>query len=108
MPFLVREIRISPGSGRRYEDQDWWGALVLVQVGSVELETMSGARASFSAGSILFLAGLRLRLLRNPGSVTTVLRTIIRKYRPDETSPSLNRRRPRARLLQLARLRGGK
>lgn len=94
MPFLVREIRISPGSGRRYEDRDWWGALVLVQAGSVELETMSGARGSFSAGSMLFLAGLRLRLLRNPGTMTTVLRAIIPKYPPDDTNDLIREMNP--------------
>ena len=89
MPFLVRDIRISPGAERQYQDPDWQGALVLVLVGSVELETVGGARSSFSAGSLLFLVGLRLRRLRNPGSVPTVLRAIMRESRTASVSDSL-------------------
>jgi len=45
----------------------------------IELETASGVRTSFAAGDILWLVGLELRLLRNRGSIPTVLASITRR-----------------------------
>lgn len=71
--FLTTELLLLPGAAHAYEPDDWRDALVLVKTGSIELETRSGVRRTFVAGDVLWLAGVPLRLLRNPGPHPAVL-----------------------------------
>lgn len=73
MSQRVREIRLAAFSRRPYKAEEWRDALVIVQRGVLELETVNGVRRRFGLGSVLFLEGLRLRTLRNPERSTTVL-----------------------------------
>ena len=78
MEHRTREIRITALTERPYNSEEWRDALVIVQSGVLELESRGGVRRRFGLGSILFLAGLRLRALRNPGVPTTVLSAVTR------------------------------
>lgn len=68
------EVVLAFGALRRYDPVEWRDALVLVEHGEVELETVGGACRRFAAGAVLCFTGLPLRLLRNvgPGHVTLV------------------------------------
>jgi len=46
---------------------------VVVKTGWIELETRSGVRRTFVAGDMVWLAGLPLRLFRNPGPKAALL-----------------------------------
>ncbi len=76
--YRAREILIASLGERPYSADDWRDALVFVRSGVLELVSLSGVRHSFGLGSILFLANLRLRSLRNPGEVPTVLSAVTR------------------------------
>jgi hypothetical protein len=67
MRFDRRVVAVPPGAARHYDEADWRDALVLVARGEIELEARSGRRARFARGSVLSLAGLRLRALHNHG-----------------------------------------
>lgn len=78
MAHRTREIRITALTERPYIPDEWGDALVIVQSGVLELESRGGVRRRFGLGAILFLAGLRLRSVRNPGDATTVLIAVTR------------------------------
>lgn len=81
--FRVQEILIPPLVRRAYHEREWRDSLVVVERGSIELETMSGARLRLGSGAILYLMGLPLRELHNRGSVPAVLAVISRRARPN-------------------------
>jgi quercetin dioxygenase-like cupin family protein len=78
-PFRRRTVRIAPGEARPYRPADWHDCLVVVESGEVLLELDSGARHTCRTGDILWLAGLPVRRLVNPGSVPVVIRTVRRR-----------------------------
>jgi hypothetical protein len=61
-----------------YHEADWAGVVVVVMRGRLHLECWSGEHASFDEGTVLFLAGLDLRYVINPGLDPLVLKTITR------------------------------
>lgn len=69
--------------GRAYHEREWRDSLVVVEKGSIELETMSGARLRLGSGAISYLMGLPLRELHNRGSVPAILAVISRRARPN-------------------------
>jgi hypothetical protein len=77
--FSKREVVVDAGATRVYEPSEWRDALVLVKTGSIELETRSGVRRTFVAGNVLWLSGLPLRLLRNPGPMQAILESSRRR-----------------------------
>ncbi len=82
-PNIAARTVVVPGcSSLDYEERGWVGALVIVQSGELELETVGGARRSFGPGDILYLTGLRLRALSNRRGVDVVLQVIFRKDPP--------------------------
>ncbi len=73
------EVRVvAPGDDRAYDEAEWRGALVVVRSGEIELCGISGACASFGRGDLLYLEGVPLRRLRNPGSEPAVLVSVSR------------------------------
>src|SRR3954466_6740814 len=74
--FQVRLIDLAPGAELPYDERDWRGALIVVERGEIELERVCGRRWRFACGGVLWLAGLPLRALHNPASVTTVLAAV--------------------------------
>jgi hypothetical protein len=76
--FDVRVVSLEPGSERPYDEEEWRDAIVLVQRGEVELRGVSGASRSFGRGDLIWLDGVPLRLLYNPGSEPAVLVAVSR------------------------------
>jgi mannose-6-phosphate isomerase-like protein (cupin superfamily) len=89
--FDVRRIVFAPGAERRYHESEWRDAIVVVESGWLELECDSGSSRHFGSGAVLWLIGLPLRVLRNVGTVPTVLVTVSRP-RTARTRPSRPRR----------------
>jgi hypothetical protein len=84
--FVQREVVLAPGAERAYVAAEWRGALVIVEQGSLELVGLNGTRRRLECGAVLWLSGLPLRALRNPGTVRTSIVGISRK--PMSSAPA--------------------
>jgi hypothetical protein len=73
-----RVVAVAPGVDHPYDEAEWHDALVLVRSGEIELHSVSGAACSFGCGDLLYLQGVPLRLLHNPGSEPAVLVAVSR------------------------------
>jgi len=71
--FRRRDVVIPVGGRLPYVDADWADALVVVERGEVDLCCSLGGVRRFGPGSVLFLVGLGLVSLHNPGVEETVL-----------------------------------
>jgi hypothetical protein len=76
--FAVRAVAVAPGEELAYDEAEWRGAIVFVQRGEIELRGVSGAARSFGRGDLIWLDGVPLRALHNPGAVPAVLLAIAR------------------------------
>lgn len=76
--FERRVITIAPGTARPYAEDEWRGALVVIETGDVDLECTAGGRRTFGPGDMLWFDGLSLRALRNRGDQSAVLVAISR------------------------------
>jgi len=76
--FAARQVTIDPGCERRYEPTEWSDALVVLEAGDLELECISGTRARFDGGAVLFLDSLPLRTLRSCGPESVLLTAVTR------------------------------
>jgi hypothetical protein len=79
--FVRRQVVVDPGDRRPYEQAEWDDALVIVKRGEIDLECRAGGRMRFIAGDMLWLTGLPLRALRNPGAEPAVLVAVSRRFR---------------------------
>lgn len=77
--FCVRRVAIPPGDSRPHDDADWEDAIVVVGEGRVQLECRAGGRREFCRGDVLWLTGLDLRVVHNPGEETAVLVGVSRR-----------------------------
>ena len=84
--FARHEVVLAPGDVRAYLAAEWRDALVVVEQGTLELVGVSGTRRRLERGALLWLAGLPLRALRNPGPSRTVIVGISR--RPMSSPPA--------------------
>src|SRR5215210_2119254 len=71
--FRLRGVTVEPGCTRAYRAEEWEDALVVVESGEIELECRAGGRRRFPAGAVMWLHGMNLHALHNPGSEPTVL-----------------------------------
>ena len=76
--FVLRVVTVPVGSAVAYVEDDWRGAIVVVERGEVELEALDGERHRFGAGNLIWLDGVRLRVLRNAGGQPVQLKAISR------------------------------
>ena len=76
--FRLRTTVVAPGAECPYRDDDWAGALVVVERGEIDLECRDGSRVRFVAGDVLWLAALPLTALRNRGEETALLAAVTR------------------------------
>jgi hypothetical protein len=74
----MRIVTIPPGSSRSYDPAEWDDALVIIELGAMEMEGISGACRQFAIGSVLWLSGLPLRALHNRGTDLLILALILR------------------------------
>jgi hypothetical protein len=79
--FVRRAVTIPSGASLIYDEADWRDALVAVVEGVVELEGARGSRRTIAAGAVVWLAGIPLRALCNPGPRRAVL-VAVRRQRP--------------------------
>ena len=86
MSFAHRTVTVAAGSERPYDPGEWFDSLVVVREGEVELHSHSGDLVRFRRGDILWLTGLPLRALRNPGPDAAVL-VAISRYRATPPGP---------------------
>jgi hypothetical protein len=77
--FELQAVTIAPACERPYDEREWRDTLVLVQHGTIELESLHGIRRRFGRGTVLCLAGLSLRALCNRGKVPARVITVTRK-----------------------------
>jgi quercetin dioxygenase-like cupin family protein len=83
-PAFRRTVTVlEPEGTLPYEEAKWRDALVVVRRGEIELECLAGGRRAFREGDILFLSGLSLRALHNPGAGPAVL-VAVSRARADE------------------------
>jgi hypothetical protein len=85
-----RVVEIPPGGARPYDGAEWAGALVVVDRGEIELDCLDGGRPRFAGGAVLWLAGLPVRSLRNPGAVPAVIVAAYRRAAAPEITETLN------------------
>lgn len=78
---IRRRFALAPGAEVAYVADDWNDSLVVVEAGSIELESLHGVRRTFVAGDMLSLQRLALRVLRNRGRSATVLAFASRRKR---------------------------
>ncbi len=83
----MREIVVGPGENVAYVESDWLDSIVTILSGAIDLASPCGVCASFLAGDILWLAGLPVRALVNPGADPAVLVAVSRGG-TDEFSPA--------------------
>jgi hypothetical protein len=79
--FDVRAISVAPGAERAYDPAEWRDAIVVVEQGEIDLESVSGDSWRFGAGAIVWLAEMPLVALRNRGREAVVLIAVSRRRR---------------------------
>ena len=77
--FATRRLRLPPGDMLGFRPAYWRDALVVVESGQLDLIWRDGDRHHFGAGAVLWLDGLPVTLLRNPGPLEAVIIAVCRK-----------------------------
>jgi len=77
--FRLHGVTLDPGSTRPFREEEWLDALVVVERGEIELECRAGSRRRFPAGAVMWLHGMDLQALHNPGDEPTVLSAVSRR-----------------------------
>jgi hypothetical protein len=76
--FAVGVVAVAPGAERPFVAAEWTDALVIVERGVIELCGAGGTRRRFARGDLLWLSGVPLRALHNPGGEPAVLLAVAR------------------------------
>jgi hypothetical protein len=71
--FDRRVVTIGPGGIRAYDESEWRDAIVVVGHGQIALEDVRGDRWPFARGAMVWLHGLPLSAIHNPGHELAVL-----------------------------------
>lgn len=82
----LRLVSIRPGAAKPYLAAEWDDSLVVVEQGSVELECVRGGRRAFATGAVMFLTGLPLHTIHNPGPGTALLAAVSRLPEKEQTA----------------------
>ncbi len=77
--FALRVVVLGPGGRRAYDEAEWRGAIVVVEWGEIVLEPRAGSSYGFRRGDVLWLQGLALQALHNPGREPAVLAAVVRR-----------------------------
>ena len=84
--FDLRLVSIPAGGARPFVAADWDDSLVVVEQGPVELECVRGGRRAFATGAVMFLTGLPLRTIHNPGPAPALLAAVSRNPKKEKTT----------------------
>ena len=87
--FVRWIVTIAPAASHPYVESDWRGALIEVDAGEVVLVGVTGGSLRVGPGAVLWLDGVPLVALHNPGGVPAVLVAVARRTCP--SSPSVRR-----------------
>lgn len=87
--FRRRTVSIPPRQCRGYEASEWRDAIVLVRRGKVDVTCSDGTVLRFGEGDLLWLTGLPVRALCNPGEGEAVLVGIRRRGRGPRRLPNI-------------------
>ena len=79
-PFESYVVTLPPGGRRVHDDAEWRDALVIVERGEIELELSTRGSCRLGRGAVLWLTGLGVRALHNPGPEPAVL-VAVRRHR---------------------------
>ncbi len=82
----LRLVSIPAGGAKPFVAAEWDDSLVVVEQGSVELECVRGGRRAFATGAVMFLTGLPLRTIHNPGPETALLAAVSRIPQKEQTT----------------------
>jgi len=85
--FVRRTVVLDPGESRPSDDDEWRDAVVTVEWGDVELECAAGGRRRFTAGAVLWLTGIDIRVLHNVGADPVVLVAVSRRRGHEPHAP---------------------
>lgn len=77
--FTISVVVVAPGDDHTYVATEWCDALVEIDHGELNVEMRDASRCRFGCGDVLWLAGLPIRRLHNPGSEPTVLVVVSRR-----------------------------
>jgi hypothetical protein len=77
--FDLRVVVLSPGARRPYEEAEWRDALVVLESGDIDLESLGGGRHHLRRGDVVWLSGLPLRALLNRGPEPALLIAVSRR-----------------------------
>jgi quercetin dioxygenase-like cupin family protein len=77
--FRRNVVTVEPGGTWPYIRSEWRDAIVVVESGHIALETSDGSRYAFMQGDVLWLDGLPVRFVRNPGPAPAVLVAVSRQ-----------------------------
>jgi hypothetical protein len=77
--FELRELSLPTGDRRAFDDREWRDAIVVVESGELELECQRGVVYQFRSGDVLWLIGLPLVAMHNPGPMPALLTAISRR-----------------------------
>ena len=81
--FERRAVVVGPGEARPFDAAEWRDAIVTVEHGAIEAQPADGgAPVRFVRGDVLALAGLDLRVLRNPATGVAAL-VVVRRVGGD-------------------------
>ena len=84
----LRMVVVAAGERLAYDQADWRDAVVVVEGGELEVEWLGGDRQRFICGDLLWLSGLPLRALHNPGWEPVVLTLVARRQAPMRLGPA--------------------
>jgi len=82
----LRLVAIAPGEARPFVAEEWDDSLVVVEQGSIELECVRGGRRAFATGAVMFLTGLPLTMIHNPGPEPALIAAVSRKAVKEKTT----------------------
>ncbi|MCW2882705.1 MAG: hypothetical protein JWQ95_6805 [Sphaerisporangium sp.] len=80
--FELRTVVVAPGRARVYDEAEWRDAIVVVERGLIELCCTKGRRLEIGRGQVLWLHGLPVLALYNPGREPAVLAAVSRRTAP--------------------------
>ena len=76
--FARRVLVLPPGARRPCRDGEWKGTLVAINSGRIELERAGQPARRFQQGDLLWLGGLGLSAIHNPGPAPAILTAVSR------------------------------
>ena len=80
--FARRVVVLEPRIRKPYRRSEWLDAIVLVDSGIIQLEMIGQPRRCFRRGDVMWLGGLGLSAIYNPGPEVAILIAVWRRAQP--------------------------